>query len=125
MIVLQNFYTELSSDFSPEKTSFISRIQLNAEHPVYAGHFAQMAVSPGVCLIQTIQEILEKKLGQTLFLKKGDNIKFLNMILPKELTTYDIHITFHKIENEFVVNAQYVWEGKVYLKCKTAFEIKN
>ena len=125
MIVLQDFYTELESDFSKEKSSFTSTIRFNPNHPVYAGHFAQMAVSPGVCLIQTIQEILEKKLELNLFLKKADNIKFLNMILPSELETYHLNIAYQINGQEVSINAQFVWEGKVYLKCKANLEIKN
>jgi 3-hydroxyacyl-[acyl-carrier-protein] dehydratase len=90
--LLENFYTELSSTWSAEKTEFVSVIKLNSAHPIFKGHFEQVPIAPGVCLIQIIKEILMEKLQKNLILTKGDNIKFLAMINPVE--TPELNISF-------------------------------
>ena len=57
--LLENFYTEISSTFSTEnQLDFKCTIHLYAEHPIYKGHFPQIPIAPGVCLVQIIKEIL-------------------------------------------------------------------
>src|SRR6187402_3586393 len=77
----------------------------NAQHPVFEGHFPGRPVVPGVCMMQTIQELLERLLGKKVTLKKAASMKFLNMIDPT--TNPQVEITLqHKLqENELKVTA--------------------
>src|SRR6187551_1768247 len=98
--LLDNFYTELSSTFSKEnQLDFKCLIRLNAEHPVYKGHFPQIPIAPGVCLTQIIKEILMKKFQKELVMTSGDNIKFLAMINPKENPEQEINFTVKSAES--------------------------
>jgi 3-hydroxyacyl-[acyl-carrier-protein] dehydratase len=120
--LLQDFYTELSSDHTPEQPlSFSSVIRLNPSHPVYAGHFPQTPVVPGVCLIQMIQEIVSQKLKQPLQLSGGDNIKFLAMVDP--LRTPELSLAFSlQLHGDAVqVSVTYSHAGNNYVKFKGKF----
>lgn len=59
-------------------------IGLNPEHAIYQAHFPGNPITPGVCIIQIIKELSKALLKRDLFLKKMNNVKFLNVINPVE-----------------------------------------
>lgn len=123
--LLDNFYTELSSNFSVGNTeNFKCQVRLNAEHPIYKGHFPQVPVAPGVCLTQMIKEILMEKLDKELIMTSGDNIKFLAMINPKETPELELSFIVKSQENAFDVSATYASNGTTYTKFKGKFSIQ-
>lgn len=56
----------------------------NPEHPIYKAHFPGNPITPGVCIIQTAQELLEKRINRKLYLKTVKNVKFLSVIIPEK-----------------------------------------
>lgn len=124
--LLDNFYKETSSTFSeanPE--NFISEIVINAEHPVFKGHFEQVPIAPGVCLTQVIKEILADKFKKNLFMSHGDNIKFLAMINPRETANLSISFSVKQSEGMLDVTANYTQAGTSYVKFKGKFKVLN
>ena len=122
--LIENFYTETSSTYTFENNnSFNSVIELNPEHEIYKGHFPQVPVAPGVCLIQTIKEILMVKFQNKLILSEGNNIKFLSMINPNETKQFQIDFNVKQIETMLDVNANYIFNGKIFIKFKGKFKI--
>jgi 3-hydroxyacyl-[acyl-carrier-protein] dehydratase len=122
--LLENFYTETSTTFSEQnQINFTSQIHLNSEHPIYKGHFAQIPITPGVCLTQIIKEILMEKLQKELVLTQGDNIKFLAMINPKESPDLELNFTLKTNENGLEVVANYSAKGTTYTKFKGKFQV--
>ena len=122
--LLIDFFTELSSTFSAENTSdFTCVIRLNAEHPVYKGHFPQIPIAPGVCLIQVLKEILLEKFQKELVMTSGENIKFLVMINPKETPELEITFSVKEQGNLMDVSASYAAKGTTYTKFKGKFNI--
>ena len=67
--------TEKGGDFT---------IAFNPEHFIYQAHFPNNPTTPGVCIIQIIKELLNEIVQDDLFLKKVNNVKFLNVINPLE-----------------------------------------
>jgi 3-hydroxyacyl-[acyl-carrier-protein] dehydratase len=59
-------------------------IRLNPEHIIYQAHFPENPITPGVCIIQIVKELSKELLKHELFLKKMNNVKFLNVINPLE-----------------------------------------
>ncbi len=57
-------------------------IQLNPEHFIYKAHFPGEPVTPGVCIMQSALELLERASGTVLSLKCAGNVKFLRIISP-------------------------------------------
>lgn len=91
---LQNsLYRILSKDVSDPFVRY--DIQLDANHFIYQAHFPGEPITPGVCIIQIAQELLEDHLGRNLAIQIVKNVKFLNVISPSE--TPDISYTFEKI----------------------------
>ena len=80
-------------------------IILNPAHRIYKGHFPEMAVTPGVCLIEILREILCDLTGRNLRLKEASNIKFMAIVNPK-------------INNELNVDCQYIVTSQGIIKSK-------
>lgn len=121
--LLINFYTELSSTFSEENNgNFVSVVSLNAEHPVYKGHFEQVPIAPGVCLTQMIKEILMDKFKMDLILSQGNNIKFLAMVNPNETQELTISFSVTQKENELEVSSNFTNGTTSYVKFKGMFK---
>jgi 3-hydroxyacyl-[acyl-carrier-protein] dehydratase len=80
MKLKDNFF--LIKNFFPTETGFDFIIELNPEHYIYQAHFPENPITPGVCIIQIIKELLIEILPYKIFLKKIDNVKFLNVINP-------------------------------------------
>ena len=124
--LLENFYIEISSTFSKEnQQDFKSNIRLNAEHPIYKGHFPQIPIAPGVCLVQIIKEILMDKFQKELVMTSSDNIKFLAMINPKETPELELSFTVKMNENSLDVSSNYSHKGSIYVKFKGKFRFTH
>ena len=54
------------------------------KHIIYQAHFPENPITPGVCLIQMVSELAEQHTGHQLQLQEIKNLKFLNMLVPKE-----------------------------------------
>jgi 3-hydroxyacyl-[acyl-carrier-protein] dehydratase len=80
-------------------TGFDYVIELNREHFIYQAHFPENPITPGVCIIQIIKELTIEVLQRKLFLKRVDNVKFLNVINPLESSEIAFSISISTIDN--------------------------
>lgn len=108
------FYIETSQQptaDSQQLKDFSCQVTLNADHRLYSVHFPGNPVTPGACLVQMANEILNSHFGRTLLLTKASSIKFKKPVSPHDRLTFvftknvseDDHIsTSLSIENEEV-----------------------
>ena len=89
--MLQGDFFQIISSETPPDASTVSGSQtlravvsLDPGHRIYDGHFPGNPVVPGVCQVQVVREALEFLMDVKGMLVAGDNIKFLNMIVPAE-----------------------------------------
>ncbi len=61
---------------------YSGRVHFVANHEIFAGHFPGQPVVPGVCMMDMVQEQVERGVGSPLWLKKASQVKFLQMLLP-------------------------------------------
>ncbi len=90
-------------------------IRLNPSHNLYTVHFPGNPVTPGVCLVQIAQEVLQKHLGRKLELYKARNMKFKLPVVPtgehsvlftktvEEEGTLTTNVSIEDAENLYVV----------------------
>lgn len=71
---------------------------LNPDHLIYKAHFPGQPVTPGVCILQMIQELLSEEMGIPLFINKIKNAKFTSMISP--LDDRRISVLFSSVTSE-------------------------
>lgn len=70
-------------------------LKLNAEHLIYKAHFPGNPITPGVCLIQIITELLQLRLQELLALSKIVNLKFVEPVSP--ITYPTIAVSFSQV----------------------------
>lgn len=87
-------------------------ISLNPAHIIYQAHFPGQPVTPGVCIVQMVKEILELHLGQPLTLREVKNVKFLSVIQPKDGVCLDVAFSRIKAEADCVSASAVVTEGE-------------
>ena len=63
---------------------FEAELRTNPSHIIYKAHFPGNPITPGVCVIQTAGELLERKMNRKVYLKTVKNVKFLSVIIPDD-----------------------------------------
>ena len=99
MKLLNDFFTISSS--TENGNELIYNIHLNKEHFIYAAHFPGNPITPGVCIMQMVQELVEQHLNVKLQLKTLNNIKYMSVISP--VTDADISISVSYTLNDDTV----------------------
>lgn len=93
MILKDSLYTVTSKENISGVVSY--EIQINPQHYIYAAHFPGEPITPGVCILQIVQELLCMEVGEELVMKKIKNAKFTTVISPKQFTK--LWVTFMKV----------------------------
>ena len=96
------------------------QLRLNPDHVIYQAHFPGNPITPGVCIVQMIGELLGERLGRRFTVSKIVNLKFVSTISPVETPLVDLH--FDAMEyagNECRVKGMITADGGV----KTKFSI--
>lgn len=75
-----------------------SVLRLNGVHPIFAVHFPGQPITPGVCLVKLIGELMERKTGRRLELEKIVNLKFVHPLMPED--THLLTVDFATVSQE-------------------------
>ena len=88
-----------------------ARISINEHSQVYAGHFPGFPVTPGVCQVQMIKDILLEVLEIPLQLSKARDIKFNTMHEPGKVRAIDARITYEPAGEKTVKVTAQLFDG--------------
>lgn len=91
------FKVESRMEGLPEGQSGFNII-LNPDHLIYKAHFPGQPVTPGVCILQMLQELLSVREGKQLFIKNIKNAKFISMMSP--VTDSRVSVLFSSVTPE-------------------------
>jgi 3-hydroxyacyl-[acyl-carrier-protein] dehydratase len=69
-------------------------LSIDSSCPLYAGHFPGFAITPGVCQLLMIKEILEEELGIHLQLEQAGSVKFTALHEPDRERTIEAKISY-------------------------------
>lgn len=73
-------------------------IILNPDHLIYKAHFPGQPVTPGVCILQMLQELLSVQYDKQLFIKNIKNAKFISVMSP--VTDSRVSVLFSSVTQE-------------------------
>ena len=68
--------------------SYQCQVKFNPEHRIYKAHFPGNPITPGVCLMQMGEEMLEQKYGKQLQLSVVKTIRFKKIVGPNDTPVY-------------------------------------
>jgi len=100
-----------------------SEIELNPGHKIYQGHFPEMPVVPGVCMIQMIKETLSNFFDKNLLLSKAESIKYHSLINPEKDRVLFIEIEFKEELNSIIAKSKIFFQERVFMKLSGTFNI--
>jgi len=125
MVLLENFFKILKEEKGINEDFFY--LQLNSEHEIYQVHFPNNPITPGVCLLQILKEIVKKYYfnSESITITSVKNIKFINPINPLENNIIMYQINFNIIENSAIINSTVFDEYKEKTFVKMKLEIKK
>lgn len=120
MILQGDFYT--IRNLQAADAVITAELDLNAGHKIYEGHFPGQPVTPGVCMMQMIKEIMETVLQRETRLINAKELKFLLMIIPGETNPITAHIKYSIVESEGIyVTASFMKDSTIYFKFRGLF----
>ena len=118
-----NFYTVLDNKANGNSANVL--LELNPDHHIFEGHFPQVPVVPGVCMMQMVKELTEDFTGHRLRLSKADHLKFLSIINPRQNKLLHVDIAVHSNSgHEVQVTAAFFHQDTVFFKFKGGFVIE-
>ncbi len=71
-------------------------ISMNPDSIIYAAHFPGHPVTPGVCIVQIVQELAADALGIPLDISEMVSVKFINVLTPQNGSTIDCTLDITK-----------------------------
>ena len=93
-------------------------ISLNADCPVYEGHFPGEPVSPGVCNIQMIKECAEQVTGKSLLLNNLQQCRLTTLVTPIQHPQVEVTILLEEKGDGYKLKATVGKGEDVYLDLK-------
>lgn len=120
-MLLNDFYT-IIKQIQLDETNIQASICINKNHEVFLGHFPNNPVTPGVCMIQTIKEIVQNHVNSDLMLQGISNVKFTALINPEENSNLVLDLSIEHQDNLVKVkNITKFVDGTIALKCNGTF----
>ncbi|MBO4656076.1 MAG: hypothetical protein J5644_11075 [Bacteroidales bacterium] len=97
-MLLNSFFHILKEERAENSAQFT--IKLNAEHPIFQGHFPGYPITPGVCVTQMAVDLFSHIFQQKFMIKKAKNIKFINILKPDETDTCDYQLSWEAVDGQ-------------------------
>ncbi|MBR5085636.1 MAG: beta-hydroxyacyl-ACP dehydratase [Muribaculaceae bacterium] len=125
MKLLNSFFNILNESNNGNGEHLVT-IGLNADHVIYNAHFPGKPVTPGVCIIAMVTEVLEKITGKKLKLQTVKNLKFVSIISPLECTSVDIvYQNLESVDKEIKAKGLLKKEDTILTKFSMIYNIDN
>lgn len=118
-MLLDSFFTIAKMEGTGQEIQ--AHLTINRNHSVFDGHFPQVPVVPGVCMVQMVKEVIELQEGKKYNLIAGDNIKFVSVLNPDEYPAVDVKILIEKNNNLSITATLFAGEV-TFLKLKAVLE---
>jgi 3-hydroxyacyl-[acyl-carrier-protein] dehydratase len=98
---------KLKDDFfevlNVDKTEY--SIRLNSGHSIYRDHFPGNPITPGVCILQMVKELVAENLACPLFLQKIAKVRYFKAINPVDNAEISISLNISGKEGAYNVSA--------------------
>lgn len=121
MILRNSFYTLATQTAAPLQLK--AGIHINPEHDIFRGHFPGQPVVPGVCMVQIVKELLEQQTGQKLLLRKGHQLKFLQLLVPAAAEEIEVNLSWKEENGQYPCTADFKKNGEAVFKLSGLFTV--
>ncbi len=109
---------------SPIAEGIVAHVSLNPEHEIYKAHFPGQPITPGVCQIQMVTEILTQYLNKPLELTDIKNVKYMTVITPMEVPELDVRILkIMEVDGDYKVSVVLAGTDLVFSKMSLTYHV--
>lgn len=98
-MLIKDFY-ELVSTKNLGDDNYEVVVNLNKDSAVYAGHFPDQPIAPGVCLTQMVKEVSNGILEKDWALREVRQIKFLAMVDPNKTPSLTLDLKLQNFDTD-------------------------
>ena len=109
-----------------ETTDNTVKIRLLPGSAIYQGHFPGNPITPGVCQVGIVEELLETCFGKQVTLREIKNLKFMEVLRPEPMV--EPMFVFEKMEeedNRLAVRGKVTVGERIVTKYSLIFEIQS
>ena len=118
-LLKNDFFEIVSQRIEEDKKDLSAEIRINTAHPVFAGHFPDQPIVPGVFMIQMILEILSEFITEEIHLKELKSVKFLSFVDPTINQNLEVKLDVKQEHpHSYNVTAVITSGAQVFMKCK-------
>ncbi len=118
-MLLNGFYEIISQ--TENDGELITSVHFNSRHEIYKAHFPGNPITPGVCIVQILKNIVCEKFEKDMVFSPVTNIKFLNVINPEETPEVDFNVKYTLVDEKVKVNVTVADSAKIYTKLSGYF----
>lgn len=104
--------------YAAEGSEIKATLELDENHAVFKGHFPDQPVVPGVCMMQSVKELVERYVKQKLTVIEADNMKFLSVLDPRVNKVIQATVSIVNNESSFSINASLFADNVTFFKLK-------
>lgn len=90
MHFVDSLFTILQQEVSPDGGNF--RLRLNADHPIYKGHFPDNPITPGVCSLEIMTQLINANYQGFDHPDEIKSIKYLGFVNPLDTPEVDVEL---------------------------------
>ena len=91
MTLLNDFFHITAA--SSEGAAATYTIALNPEHTIYKAHFPGNPITPGVCQVAIVEELMSEREGRPMHVAHIANIKYMDIIVPTTDPTLNVELS--------------------------------
>lgn len=122
-LMLYKSFFSVEEESVQELSSFNVKVAIDKNHPVFAGHFPEQPVVPGVFALQMIKECLEQVLSQKLRYAIIGNCKFSNVMVPGEDKRFHIEGSYERQNKSILLKATVKTEDVTCISLKATLSV--
>jgi len=121
-MLVDDIYTIKDKRITP--AGFDVDVSFDETNAIYKAHFPGNPITPGVCLIEVLKQLIESQFTVKLFMKTVRNIKFLQVVIPDSNKTVTYKISSNINEDRTITATVTIENNEVcFAKISTIYTI--
>lgn len=121
-MLVDDIYTIKDKRITP--TGFDVDVSFDETNAIYKAHFPGNPITPGVCLIEVLKQLIESQYAKKLFMKTVRNVKFLQVVIPDSNKTVTYKISSKLNEDKTISATATIENSEVcFAKISTIYTI--
>jgi 3-hydroxyacyl-[acyl-carrier-protein] dehydratase len=107
------------ADMELGESSLQATVYFPTEHPLYAGHFPERPVVPGVCVLQVCRDLIAKSDARVLRIAAIASVKYMIPLIPSAEMGYGLSLSWKQQEDgSLMVDGSWQNGQQIFVKLK-------